>query len=125
MLECPCCGQRVAQTLPLVDLSRNLAVVGGRLVYLSELEAAILHMLSKEWPRVLPRRELMRRLYGKAAENDDPNRLAAVLTRLRRKMAGEAWHIHAVYGVGLTLQRKQEKRHELQGRGQELPQRQA
>lgn len=120
MNTCPCCGQAVPPTLPKVDLSRNTVVIDNTMVYLTELEAALLGVLSKEWPKVVPRKQLLTALYGKTVDVSNQNKLDSVTTRLRRKIAGYSWQLYPVVNRGLTLKYRQERAYELQRRGPEV-----
>lgn len=124
MNTCPCCGQRVAQNLPMVDIERRIATIGGRQMRMSDLEVMLLRKLVEVWPRVVSRRQLMIALYGKTAENDPQNKLAAVVGRLSRRMSDRSWRIKSIPRVGVTLERPPEFVGDpfdaLQGRGPEV-----
>jgi DNA-binding response OmpR family regulator len=88
-----------------VDLGRRRVAVDGRDVALTYLEFELLAALARESGMVIPRQQLMERVWGAEYGKDD-HLLDVHLAKLRRKLADNAAatrFIETVRGAGLRL----------------------
>lgn len=84
------------------DPAAQDAELAGQPLGLGRREAALLHMLMIESPRTLVRDRVEDRLYG-FGEEVTPNAVEALVSRLRRRLAGSGVTIEARRGIGWRL----------------------
>lgn len=85
---CPSCGAPVVPSAIVVDLDRNVIVLGwvDATIALPPLEAEFAHLLVRASPRVVRHDYIIERLWGAAEPGDARNNVKVHVNRLRKKL---------------------------------------
>ncbi len=106
--NCPTCGQEIpVQDHVNVDLSCNIAVMGGELVFLTPTQALLLQGLAERTPLWTTKKYLMDAMYGLSNDEEPEEKIVDVfICKIRQAMKHTPYTIQTLHGGSVRLVKK-------------------
>lgn len=85
-MNCPCCGQPLANRELSVSLDTNMVRVGNQFAKLTPLCAEILFVILGERPRSTTKEQLLRQVFASRETETSATSLQVAISRMRKKI---------------------------------------